>query len=170
MEITTHRHDSSLGCWTQSTWCPAHLAGLVDFFWHSEGTLTHLRERVLPNGMVELVVHIGERFRLIEGSGPEILPTAVVGGIHSGPFVIESPAYHNVLGVRLRPAGACAVLAMPMFEVSELQVELHSLVGRAASELAERCRSASSVEERFGLAAAWVSERVANSRGSSMKC
>jgi AraC-like DNA-binding protein len=66
--------------------------------------------------------------------------------------------------VRLTPAGAYAVLALPMAEVSGLVVDLRDVIGRAAGELAARCRDAASVEERFGAAVAWVSERVRRGR------
>ena len=47
-----------------------------------------------------------------------------------------------MLGLRLHPAGAYALLSLPMREVSGLTVDLHDLVGAAASELAERCHDA----------------------------
>src|SRR5262249_42562082 len=58
-----------------------------------------------------------------------------------------------------------ALLARPMREISELVVDLEDLVGRAASELVERCYDAASIEERLRHAADWVAERVTKARG-----
>lgn len=137
---------------------------MVEVIWHSEGT-SHGRERIFPNGTVELLVNLGEPFRLVEGRGEERFTTTWLSGLQSGPQVIEGPVRHRVLSVRLRPAGAYALLAMPLREVSGLMVDLRDLVGPAADELAERCRDAPSVEECFRLVAAWVSARVARSPG-----
>jgi AraC-like DNA-binding protein len=79
-------------------------------------------------------------------------------------MVIAGPRVHRVLGIRLRPAGAYALLRMPMREVTDLTLNLAELVGPAADELAERCHAAPSVEERFAIAARWIVLRVAESR------
>lgn len=165
MKIVTRHDESHLGSWTNSEWRPPRLAGLVDKIWHSEGALAHRGERILPNGTVELVLNLGEPFRLLEGTGTRVFAAASLCGMQSGPLVIEQPARHDVLNVRLHPAGAYALLGMPTGEVSGRFVELHDLVGHAATELLERCRDAASVEARFRLVAEWVSERVARSRG-----
>lgn len=165
MKIVTVRHDSPLGRWTNSEWRPPHLAGAVEKVWYSEGTLAHRGERILPNGTVELIVNLGDPYRLVEPNGLGSVATTSLFGMQSGPILIEQPARHSVLGIRLRPAGAYALLARPIGDVSELAVDLHSLVGRAAGELAERCHAARSAAERLAIAAAWVSERVGRSSG-----
>src|SRR5262245_63631790 len=82
-----------------------------------------------------------------------------------GPVVTDAPRHSTVLGVRLTPAGAYALLAMPMREVAGFVANLEDLVGPAARELTDRCRHAASLEERFRIAAAWVAERVSRARG-----
>jgi AraC-like DNA-binding protein len=155
--------DSDLGCWTSSLWQPPHLARFVERFWYSAGTTAVARERVLPNGLVELVLCLAEPHRLVEGSGTETLRLCLTG-LQTGPVVIEHPGYHRVLGLRLQPAGAYALLSLPMAEVSGLTVDLHDVLGDAADELAERCHDAVSVERCFAIAAAWVGERLARAR------
>lgn len=167
MKISTLHNDTPLGSWTYSEWRPqplAHLAGLVDVVWYFKGPTSSARKRVLPNGMVEMLVNFGEPYRTIAGAGPELLVTAWLAGLQSGPTVCEQPARQDVMGVRLRPAGAYALLARPMREMSERVVDLEDLVGRAAGELAERCYGAVSIEERLQRAANWVAERVATAR------
>ena len=156
--------DSELGSWTASEWRPRHLAAAVERFWHSEGTTPLPRERLLPNGLLELAVTLAEPHRLVEDTGSAVIPTASVSGLLTGPRLLEHPARHRVLGIRLRPAGAYALLGVPMRELSGALVDLRDLVGRSARELAERCQDTPSVAERFRLGAAWIAARLAHAR------
>jgi AraC-like DNA-binding protein len=166
MGITSLQVDSPLGRWTAHRWQPAHLAGVVDFLWHFEGRLTHLRERAFPSGMLELIVHFSEPYRLVEGEGMDRCSTACLTGLQTAPIVVEAPPGPTcVMGIRLHPAGAYALLERPLSELSGLTADLQDLVGRASAELTEVCAGASSTEERLRRAAAWVAERVAQSPG-----
>ena len=107
----------------------------------------------------------GDRYRLIEPEGAEYFDDAWLAGMQVGPVVTEVPRRSTVLGVRLRPAGAYAVLGLPMREVCGYVAVLADLIGGAARELTDRCRAAADIEARFRIAAAWVAERVSRARG-----
>jgi AraC-like DNA-binding protein len=81
-----------------------------------------------------------------------------------GPTVTTQPRRHGVLGIRLYPAGAYALLATPLRAITGLVVELRDLVGSTADELIERCREATSAEARFRITAAWIAARVGGAR------
>jgi hypothetical protein len=140
--IVSHRIDSALGCWTQTEWRPAHLAGIAERLWHFDGWITFLRERVFPNGLLELIVHLGDRYRLIEEKGAEICPAVCVSGLYTSPSSRRPPRPCRVLGVRLTPVGAYAILGCPLSEMNGLSLDLEDVVGRAGAELAERCHAA----------------------------
>ena len=168
MKISTLHNDTPLGSWTYSEWRPqplADLAGLVEAIWYFKGPTSSAHKRILPNGTVEMLINFGEPYRTITGAGPELLKTTWLAGLQSGPMVGAQPPRQDVMGVRLCPAGAYALMEGPMREISELVVDLEDLVGRAAGELAERCYDAPSVEERLRRAADWVAERVTKARG-----
>lgn len=166
MQIVTLRHESPRGRWTYWEWRPAHLANAVELVWQSDGSTWEPRDRHYPAPSIELLVNIGgDRFRLVEPSGAEFFDDAWLAGVQVGPVVTETPRHSTVLGVRLRPAGAYALLARPMRELSGFVADLSDLVGHAARALTDRCRDATSVEERFRVAAAWVAERVSRARG-----
>ena len=135
MKISNLHNDTPLGSWTYCEWRPPHLAGLVEVVWYFKGPTSSARKRVLPNGMVEMLVNFGEPYRTITGAGPELLVTAWLAGLQSGPMVCEQPARQDVMGVRLHPAGAYALLARPMREMSEMVVDLEDLVGRGADRI-----------------------------------
>ncbi|MDX2165789.1 MAG: AraC family transcriptional regulator [Deltaproteobacteria bacterium] len=165
MRIHAVGSDSALGRFAYHEWRPPLFAGLVDRLWYSEGRTVLPRKRIFPNGMIELLLNLGEPMRLVEGAGAELFARGSLSGLHSGPIVIEMAGSYATLGIRLRPAGAYALLARPLHAVSDYTVDLHDLVGTAAAELAERCHDAATVEARFTCAAAWLHERLRRARG-----
>ncbi len=166
MQIVTLRHDSPRGQWAFSQWRPPHLRDSVELIWQSDGTSLEAEDRHYPAPSVELLVNVsGDRYRLIEPDGAEYFDHTWLAGILRGPTIARVPRRSVVLGVRLRPPGAYALLARPLREVCGLVVDLHDLIGGAARELADRCRDAATVEERFRVAAAWVAGRISRARG-----
>lgn len=167
MPIEVDRHDSPLGRWVLARWAPARLNGVVDGIWYFEGTLFELRERHFPHGRVEMVVHLGPVYRRVDGDRCEPFTPTCVSGLLLRPDVIEAPpGLTAVLGVRLLPAGAFAVLGRPLHELTGLTVDLEDVVAEAAAELAERCVRAVTPEGRVRAAAAWVESRLGSNRAA----
>jgi AraC-like DNA-binding protein len=164
MAIETVAGISPLGRWSYSVWRPRQLGGLVDHLW-AYGPSSHRRKRVFPNGRVELILNFGKPYRLVEGAGAEVCRRAWISGPQVGPILLEQPAYQHVVGVRLHPAGAFAVVARPMRETTGLAVDLAALVGPEANELLERCAAADSVMSRLGVVAQWIGERFVRTHG-----
>lgn len=161
MPIQVERHDSSLGRWLLARWVPARLAGVVEGIWYFEGWLTQLRERHFPHGRLELVVQLGPLYKEVVDDRTDPFSPTCVSGLRLGPDVIEAPPEPCVvLGVRLHPAGAFAVLGRPLHELTGLTADLEDVVQGAATELAERCAAASTPEGRLRAAAAWLEGRL----------
>jgi AraC-like DNA-binding protein len=163
--IETVRGTSPAGAWTFSSWAPRHFAKLVDHFWAFTGPTAHVRKRIFPNGCIELLFNFAEPYRQVEGRGDELCRVAWLSGPQTGPVVVEQPRWQDVLGVRLHPAGAYALLSMPMREVTGLAVDLSDLVGKSASDVADRCALTASVEERFRIVADWIATRARRAAG-----
>ncbi len=158
--VARFEHDDPLGRFLYAEWRPAHLSALVELLWYAEGTATHPHKRLFPNGRIELLVNLGEPIRLVEGVGSSVLKSGWLSGLHARPVVIECSRAVRTLGVRLKPAGALALVDRPLREISGWTLDLSDVVGRAAEELAERCFEADSTDERFRRAAAWIEERT----------
>lgn len=166
--MSTQHEDSSLGSWTLVHGKPHRLAGLVESIWFFDGTAA-LRERHVPGGGLDLILQLGDRsdtFRIVEGEPRGACPPASIGGLLVGPLVIEAPPCPcRVLGIRLAPAGAYALLGVPLRELTGLTVDLRDILGAEAEWLAERCAEAPADRQRIRLVARWLEERLA--RGSS---
>ena len=160
MPIVAQRFDSNLGRWTHTGWLPGPghpLEWAVDRVWDFDGMAAHPRERVFPNGHLELIVQLDDRYLDITAAGAVPTPAACVTGIFSRSAVVQAPRRPcRVLGVRLRPAGAWALLAHPLCQLAELTADLGDLVGSAGGELAEQCHHADSGIERVRRAVAWL--------------
>jgi AraC-like DNA-binding protein len=150
---------SPRGGWSYSVWRPPQLGGLVDHVWAYDGPSSHRRKRVFPNGRIELILNFGGPYRLVQGAGAQVCRSAWISGPHVGPVLLEQPAQQHVIGVRLLPAGARAVVARPLRETTGLCLDLSDLVGADASELLERCEAARSIMSRFRVIAQWIGER-----------
>jgi AraC-like DNA-binding protein len=164
MPIVAQYFDSKLGRWTHSAWRPSPgdpLEWAVDRVWDFDGMAAHPQERVFPNGHLELIVQLDDRYLDVTAAGAVPTPAACVTGIFSGPAVVQAPRRPcRVLGVRLRPAGAWALLAHPLCQLAELTADLGDLLGPAAGELAERCHDAGSGIERVRRAVAWLGRQL----------
>lgn len=155
-------HTSPLGQWVHARLRPARLAGLVDEIWYFEGALAIPRERVFADGRYELVVQLGPRYRLVDARGSTDFPTCCLGGLRLGPEVIEAPPGHlAVLGVKLTPPGALALLRAPLHETAGITVALDDVVAGASAELHDRCASAAGARQRLHAASAWLHGRMA---------
>lgn len=157
----THRSDG----WTLTESRPRRLSGLVESIWYFEGSIPLARERHFPNGLLELVVQLTDRFHFVKDGRRERCAPITLAGLQTGPTIIEAPPGRAcVLGMRLHPAGAYAVVGLPLDEASGRVVDFDDLVGGSASELAERCHEARDGEARVRCAALWLSERIDRSR------
>ena len=162
ISVTTGVVDDAFGAWTYLHCRPAYLAGLVDHIWLFDGVMTSLRERTFPNGLLEIIVHLGERYSVVEEHGMWMCPAACVTGVQLGHLIVEAPVRRTkVLGLRLTPAGAYALFARPMHEVASLTVDLGDVAGAAAEELAATCSAAPTGELCVRAALEWIDGRLA---------
>lgn len=156
--------DTAQGRWHSAWWVPppaSPLAGAVELIWHFDGCLAQARERVFPGGTVELILQFEGRYQDIVGERSVVTPRSCVTGVHSRAFVVQAPSSRVcVLGLRLRPLAAQAVLAHPLHEATDLTLDLDDVLRDAAAMLGERCQDAPDAETRIRLAARWLAGRL----------
>jgi len=181
MSIRIQHHDSPFGKWLMAHWSPVQLSAVLDQLWYFEGTVAVPRERVFPDGRVDLIVHLGPVYRQVTGERTDPFSISCISGLLLTSNVVEAPPDAcAVLGLRLRPAGAFALLARALPELVGITVDLGAVLGNAADELAARCYDARQpgacgssepandlfdvvahcrAEARLRAAAEWVDER-----------
>jgi AraC-like DNA-binding protein len=166
--VTSRVVESELGRWTLAGWQPAAgsaLAWAVSGVWDFEGRVTAPRERVFPNGSVELLIQLDDRYRDVSDRGSVVTPTTCVTGVHTKAFVIEAPPRPcRVIGIRLHPPAAWALFGHPMSELADLTTDLELVLGRQVTELAERCDAMETGAERVRCVVAWLDEHLLDER------
>lgn len=153
------------GAWRFTSAAPdPALAGVVEEYWEVEGRVGAFRERVVPNGFVELMANLGPVHHLLSEQGAGTWRDAWVSGLQDRSLYIESLAGTHLVSVRLRPLGARRVLALPMVNVANSVVDVHALMGREASELHDRLLAADTAYARFALLERFVRWRLKSNR------
>lgn len=169
MGLVSWREESELGAWTQLSFRPSRLAGLVESIWLFDGNLSR-RERYYPTGELDLIVHLdapSETFRIVEGQPAAACPSSCLAGLIVAPLVIEVPAATSrMVGVRLRPAGALSLFGVPLRELTGTAVDLHDVIGSEARRLVERLNEAGSDEACLRLLGRWTADRLAGHAGT----
>jgi AraC-like DNA-binding protein len=100
---------------------------------------------VLPDGCVDLIWREGKL--IVAGLDRTARPSPVSPG-------------ERILGLRLRPGVAGAVLGMPASEVLDVHVRLEELLGSAGAELAERIGDSPTDDQAFGVLEQAVGSRI----------
>jgi len=132
------------------------LSDFVDLFWLYDGyRQPHKKERLLPDGSMELVVNLNEdRARVYDRHDTDKFQTlrgSLVVGAHSEFFVIDTAQQYTVAGVHFKPGGAFPFFDPPAGELHNTLVSLESLWGGLADELRTRLLEARTPQARFGV-------------------
>lgn len=111
------------GGWDVVDWAPDRgdsLRGWVERLWHARGRTGGSRYRVLPHGMVELIILNLGRFRVCRSGGTSTFPATwnVQLGTWGAPLFLDvlSPEF-EVVGARLHPALASYILGVPLTDL-----------------------------------------------------
>lgn len=112
-------------------WIPrAPLDRAVALVWAAEGKGEHSGEKVLPNGVVELIVNLGAPQRVVDPEDPSRFTryrASWVAGAQRSFIVIASEIDCDLIGIRFRPGGAYALLGAPMSALTDVVVEGEAL-------------------------------------------
>ena len=141
---------------------PLHPSVRMLWDWHVEPGDFRL-ERILPEPGSGLILNLLEdQTRVYDddaGLHCERSPGAVFSGQFTRSFVIDSREQVAVMGVMLRPGGACAFLREPMDQLGNRHVALEDLVGTPGRALRERLLDAHDASTRIALLAGWLQQR-----------
>ncbi len=130
------------------------LSDFVDVLWLYEGyEVSHEKERLMPDGSVELVINLAEDcIRNYDSRDPEkfeTIPGCVVSGPRSEFFVIDTAGEAAVAGVHFKPGGAFPFFRVPPAEMADQSIALENLWGPASGSLRERVLGAKTPADRL---------------------
>jgi AraC-like DNA-binding protein len=126
--------------WLYKSYQPAHM---------------HRKERLMPDGLVALVINLRDdvtrTYDRVHIEKCHTMPGAVVCGVHTENFVIDTEEQAEVVGVQFRPGGAFPFLGVPPSETHNLHVPLEDLWGSFAKEVRELLLGARTAAETFEI-------------------
>jgi AraC-like DNA-binding protein len=118
-------------------------------------------ERVLPDGCVELIVHLSDAFlRVLPDGRPHPQPRAFVVGPSTRPLLVQPGNHVDTLGVRFRPGGARPFLHVPLDELSDATTRLGDLLGSAGDHLPEALGAEETEAERVRILEGFLLPRL----------
>lgn len=105
--------------------------------------------RGMPSRALTFIVTIEGTVDLVTGNGPPRSLSALAGGLHATPVLIEHDGNQYGIHADLTPLGARALFGLPAGELADTVVDLSTLLGPTAEELVDRLRSATTWTDRF---------------------
>jgi AraC-like DNA-binding protein len=138
------------------------LAPFVRSFWTLSGVSEPgAAERLLPDGRLELAIHLGDPFdRLIAPEVRERQHRALFIGQQDAPVLLEPSGSVSVFGVCFHPDGASAFARWPQHETAGRILPLEDVWGAAARRLEEAIRNAASHADRITIAGDFLRARM----------
>jgi len=131
------------------------LSNFVDLFWFYDSYYPgpHRKERLMPDGSIELVINLKQdEARIYDRENLDKytrLPGAVLCGPHSSFFVIDTAQQASVIGIHFKPGGAFPFFKMPAVELHNVHVSLEDLWGPEAGLLQERLLEAETPQKKL---------------------
>jgi AraC-like DNA-binding protein len=100
-------------------------------------------EPVLPDGCVELVVHLGEPFwrEHAESDQAERQPRALLAGPSTRPVRLRPGGHADVIGCHIEPGAGRGLVGMPLGELADELPELGEVAGALARDLTDELAS-----------------------------
>jgi AraC-like DNA-binding protein len=118
-------------------------------------------QRVLPDGRLEVIVHLRDPFRRVDPEGRAVpARAAVVAGQLSRAMHLVPTGAVRCVGLRLEPAGARALLRVPLCDLEDRIVPLDAVLGADGRRLPEALGDARAEGDLAAAAWAWVGERL----------
>jgi len=135
---------------------PEPLRPYVQCLWRLRGASHDATpQRVVPDGSVEMVLHLGDEFRQHEDDGQVVVqPRALVVGVVDRWLMLEPTGEVDVLGVRFRPGAVRGVLGIPQAELLGACHDLGSLGVPPLGTVHEQVGNAATDRDRVAVLSA----------------
>ena len=135
---------------------PAYpLSRFVENFWFIQCPREECtREKILPDGAIELMINLGSPHKLFESENSnrfELCRKAWLSGPKSKFIVIDETGGYNLIGIRFRKGGAYPFFDFPMIEIEAKVIELDLIWGPFVNEVIEKLAETENPQERFEL-------------------
>ncbi len=144
------------------------LAPFVRCYWSlrdTEPRADRPLERVVPDGRMELIVHLGDPFARLDAEGrPTTQRPLVLAGQLEAAVLLRPAQRVDVFAVRFQPWGAGALLDVAPRDLTDRLLALDEVLGGDARALEGRLRACTSLAARREAAEGWLLARLGRAR------
>ena len=98
----------------------------IQFIWMSKGENDTTKSKILPNGVIELILNFGNRQKTLDKNTLKMekyFKDYWVAGLQSQPIIIQSLTDTNLIGIRFLPGGAYPFFKFPVSKLSDTVIE-----------------------------------------------
>jgi AraC-like DNA-binding protein len=134
---------------------PPPLNAFIETLWYTAASeVSHHRQRILPNGSVQLIINLAEDYindcsRTPGDASVVRLGPALIAGVHTEVMVIDTADLTEMIGLQFWPGGVIPFFGIPADEFSNTHTDLEALEGRLIRVLRDRLREAPTPEAKF---------------------
>lgn len=145
-----------------------HLTKYVKCFWMLEQSNAEAQsapEPVMPDGCIEVIFNLADRFRRYHADGTvELQPSMIVAEQMRQSSIIEPSVSVKLFGIRFHSAGAYPFFKFPLSELTDRIESLDLIWGSEAALLEERVAEASTPVKMVAAAETFLTELLAANR------
>ena len=141
----------------------AELSDFVKCYWtlESRAEVPAQRQRIVPDGCMEMIFHYGDLYRqYLENETHILQPRCFVFGQLTGPLEIEPTGETGIFSVRFHPEGFSPFATIPLKQMENRAVPLAELFGEAGSDLEETILKAESTNEKIAQVESFLTTRL----------
>jgi AraC-like DNA-binding protein len=149
------------------------LASVVRCYWTLHDPLPSVArapERIIPDGRMEIVVHLGDPFSRLASDGSLARQRrAVLAGQAESALLLLPGRRVDLFAIRFHAWGAAGVLGVPAHTLTGRLPALDDVLGAAGEELAARVAAETDTRARIEAAERWLLPRLARARAPSAR-
>jgi AraC-like DNA-binding protein len=136
----------------------------VELFWFGRFNINSaklLAQRVIPNGYLELIIHITDMHcELLQSNNFSSSPDYTLIGLFTKPYDVHFKDEVKVFGIRFKPEGMYHTFGLPASEVQESFADMQAFIGRDFREFTSRLRGKNSVQQMIFLSENYLKKNI----------
>jgi AraC-like DNA-binding protein len=128
------------------------LAPFIHCYWllSDSGTAAGDLQPIVPDGRMEIVVNLADRFLRHHRAGTvERQPASLLAGQITSPILVQPGAKVDLVGIRFRPAGAATMLPIPPGELRDHLVDPSTVEADLIRDLPDQLHAAGTIPARL---------------------
>jgi len=139
------------------------LAAFIKCYWtlNAPKQGTEERQRIVPDGCMEMIFHAGDLYRQYLADGSFVLqPTYFVFGQITQPLDIAATGETRIFSVRFHPDGCLPFINMPIADMDNKAIALEELYGDKGKLLGESVCAAKEVTTQINLVENFLLQQI----------